>query len=286
MAVPSALFRFVHEAMNTQFEVLIPETDADQTYAGQVARAVFDELDRLENEISRFRSQSDIFRVNRLKNGESTLVGLATLDCLSIARAVHVETAGAFDISVGPLMNIYRDAGGGLRIPQSDEEALARARVGMNLFVLDEEERVVTVRANEIVLDLGAIGKGYALDQCADLLGDWSVKNALLNAGDSTVLGLGAAAGSEGWTVTAGNKSRKEILLRNNALSGSGFHVKGAHIINPRTMRPVPPKPDRTWCIAPTAALSDALSTAFMVMKPDEVGALCARNEGVVAILD
>ncbi len=286
MASTPSLFRFVHEAMNTQFEVLILETDADQTYAAQAAHAVFDELDRLEDELSRFRSQSDIFRINHLKSGENTLVGLATLDCLNIASAVHAETAGAFDISVGPLLNIYRDAGGGLRIPLSDEETWARARVGMNRFDLDDEERVVTVHADEIVLDLGAIGKGYALDQCADLLGDWSIKNALLNAGDSTVLGMGAAFGSEGWTVTAGGRGKREVLLRNNALSGSGFHVKGAHIINPRTMRPVPPKPDRTWCIAPTAALSDALSTAFMVMKPEEIATLCLRNEGVVAILD
>ncbi|MCE9520297.1 MAG: FAD:protein FMN transferase [Verrucomicrobia bacterium] len=286
MATSPALFRFVHEAMNTQFEILLPETDADQTYAAQAAHAVFDELDRLEDELSRYRSQSDIFRINHLKKGGSTIVGLAALDCLSIAQAVHRETDGAFDISVGPLMNIYRDAGGGLRIPHSDEETWARARVGMNRFDLDAEEHMVTVHADEIVLDLGAIGKGYALDQCADLLGDWSIKNALLNAGDSTVLGLGAAADSDGWTVTAGNKGQREILLKNNALSGSGFHVKGAHIINPRTMRPVPPKPDRTWCIAPTAALSDALSTAFMVMKPEEIEILCGRNEGVVAILD
>ena len=95
-----------------------------------------------------------------------------------------------------------------------------------------------------------------------------------------------ARSGSDGWTVTAGNKGKREILLQNSALSGSGFHVKGAHIINPRTMRPVPPKADRTWCIAPTAALSDALSTAFMVMRREEIEALCARNEGVVAILE
>ncbi len=286
MARPPALFRFVHEAMNTEFEVLIPETDADQAYAAQAAGAIFDELNRLENDLSRFRSQSDIFRINRLKKGESTIVGLATLDCLSMAQAVHAETDGAFDISVGPLMNIFRDAGGRLRIPHSDEEASARARVGMGLFDLDVEERIVTVRADDIVLDLGAIGKGYALDQCAGLFGDWSINNALLNAGDSTVLGIGAGPGSDGWTVTAGNKHRREVLLQDNALSGSGFHVQGAHIINPRTMRPIPPKPDRTWCIAPTAALSDALSTAFMVMSQKEIEALCAKNQGVVAILD
>lgn len=286
MADSPALFRFVHEAMNTQFEALVPESDADLSYATQAAHAVFDELDRLENELSRFRSQSDIFRINRLPSGESTIVGLATLDCLRIAKAVHRETGGAFDISVGSLMNIYRDAAGGLRIPHADEESWARARTGMNLFDFDEEERIVTVHADQLVLDLGAIGKGYALDQCAALLGDWSIQNVLLNAGDSTVLGVGVSPGSEGWTVTAGNTRRREILLQNNALSGSGFHVKGAHIIDPRSLRPVPPKPDRAWCIAPTAALSDALSTAFMVMKPEEIETLCARNAGVVAILD
>jgi thiamine biosynthesis lipoprotein len=67
------------EAMNTRFETLLPASDADESYASQVAHAVFEELDRLENELSRFRSQSDIFRVNRLRSGESTIVGLATL---------------------------------------------------------------------------------------------------------------------------------------------------------------------------------------------------------------
>ena len=130
------------------------------------------------------------------------------------------------------------------------------------------------------------MGKGYALDQCADLLADWKINHALLNAGDSTVLGIGAAPGQSGWTVTAGNRETHAIILQNNALSGSGFHVKGAHIINPRTMRPVPPRAERTWAMAPTAALSDALSTAFMLMQREEIDALCARHPGVVAFLD
>ena len=155
MADSPALFRHVHEAMNTRFETLIPASDADESYAAQVAYAIFEELDRLENELSRFRSQSDIFRVNRLRAGESTIVGLATLDCLRIAKAVHRETVGAFDISVGPLMNIYRDAGGGLRIPHADEESSARSRVGMNLFDFDEEERMVTAVGDCIVAHHG-----------------------------------------------------------------------------------------------------------------------------------
>lgn len=272
--------------MATVFEVIIPETDADETYASQASRAVFSEIDRLEDELSRYRPLSDVARIRQLKAGESAVIGLAALDCLALAKSVHQETGGAFDITIGPLMKLYRDETDAPRIPHHDEESQARARVGMNLLELDEETNSVKVNASHIVLDLGAVGKGYALDQCADVLADWKVANALLNAGDSTVLGIGAAPEQGGWTVTAGNREKQAIVLQNNALSGSGFHVKGAHIINPRTMRPVPPRPERTWALAPTAALSDALSTAFMLMPRDEIDTLCARHPGVQAFLD
>lgn len=286
MAELPQLFRYRHEAMATQFEVIIPETDADETYAGQTAQALFEEISRLEDQLSRFRPSSDIARLAVLRKGESISVGLAALDCLRLAKAMHGETAGAFDVTIGPLMKLHRDETGAPRIPHPDDVVHAEARVGMHLFTLDEETLTVTMHADHVVIDLGAVGKGYALDQCAQLLGDWSISNALLNAGDSTVLGLGAGPGSEGWPVTAGNRELREFLLQNNALSGSGFHVKGAHIINPRTRRPVPPKGDRVWAIAPTAALSDAASTAFMVMAPEEIAAFCTRNPQVTAILD
>jgi thiamine biosynthesis lipoprotein len=286
MADLPRLFRFRHEAMATQFEIIIPETDADETYAGQAAQALIDEVNRLEDQLSRFRPTSDIARLSMLTKGESASIGLAALDCLRLAKAMHEETDGAFDVTIGPLMKLHRDETGAPRIPHPDDVLRAEARVGMNLFTVDEETGSVTVHADHLVIDLGAVGKGYALDQCAALLAEWSIQNALLNAGDSTVLGLGAGPGSEGWPVTAGNRELREFLLRNNALSGSGFHVKGAHIINPRTRRPVPPKPERVWAIAPTAALSDAASTAFMVMTREEIDAFCARNPQVMAVLD
>lgn len=272
--------------MATYFEVIIPDSDADETYAAQVSQAVFNVIDRLEDELSRYRPLSDAARIRQLKAGETTVIGLATADCLALAKSVHQETGGAFDITIGPLMKLYRDETDAPRIPHHEEESQALARVGMNLLELDEDSNSVRVNASHMIIDFGAVGKGYALDQCADVLLDWKVSNALLNAGDSTVLGMGAAPDQSGWTVTAGNREIIPVVLQNNALSGSGFHVKGAHIINPRTMRPVPPKSDRTWALAPTAALSDALSTAFMLMTREEIDALCARNPGIVAFLD
>jgi FAD:protein FMN transferase len=286
MADVPRLFRFRHEAMATVFEIIIPETDADQTTAGEAAQMLTQEIDKLEDQLSRFRPGSDIGRLAQLKKGERNLIGLAAFDCLQLAKAMHEETGGAFDVTIGPLMKLHRDETGAPRIPHPEEVARAEARVGMDLFTVDEDAIAVTVYADHLVIDLGAVGKGYALDQCVELLGEWNISNALLNAGDSTVLGLGSAPGREGWPVTAGNREQREVLLKNNALSGSGFHVKGAHIINPRTKRPVPMKGDLVWALAPTAALSDAASTAFMVMTRQEIEAFCAKNPQVTAILD
>lgn len=271
----SALHRFEHAAMATSFEVILAETDA--TYAAQAAEAVFAEIDRLEDELSRFRPTSDIWRLSQLKAGESLEVSLAVWDCLALAKAVHAETAGAFDITVGPLMHLWRHEDQTLRQPEPALLELARQAVGSQLFELDPDGCRVTVHADRMVFDLGALGKGYALDQAVQILQDWSLPDAFLNAGDSTLLALGRPPGEDAWTVTLaeGAASRQ---LTDRALSGSGFQVKGAHIMNPRTLSPVPVEGRRSYALAPTAAMSDALSTAFMILTPGEIRQLCARH--------
>jgi thiamine biosynthesis lipoprotein len=158
---------------------------------------------------------------------------------------------------------------------------LARASIGSQLFDLDETNLTVTLKADHMVFDLGAVGKGYALDQAASILDQWGVGNALLNAGDSTLLALGQPPGEDAWGVTLAYGAQA-MTLKNRALSGSGFMVKGAHIMNPRTLRPVAIQVQRSYALAPSAALSDALSTAFMVMEPTEVEALCGKYAGLV----
>jgi hypothetical protein len=78
--------------MATTFDVIINQDDADETYAAQAAQAVFQEIARLEDELSRFRASSDIYRLGQLKAGESILVGMAAWDCLALAKAMHEET--------------------------------------------------------------------------------------------------------------------------------------------------------------------------------------------------
>ncbi|MBX7211183.1 MAG: FAD:protein FMN transferase [Verrucomicrobiaceae bacterium] len=277
-------FRFRHEAMATVFEVVIAQPGVDAGYARSAADAVFVEIDRLEEELSRFRATSDIWRISQLRAGESAAVGLAAWDCLSLAKAVHAETGGAFDITIGPLMNLWRNEDGSPRQPDEEDMEWARGHVGSHHFDLDTGGLRVSAKVSGLVYDLGAVGKGYALDQCVQVLDDWSIENALLNAGDSTILGIGAPEGDPGWIVTLGGDQEKIVRLKDRAISSSGFAVKGAHIMDPRTLRPAAIRESLVHVSAPTAALSDALSTAFMVMTPEEIQELCRRHPGVEII--
>lgn len=282
-SAPPPHHRFTCHAMATTFDVFINRDDADETYAAQAASAVFDEIRRLEDELSRFRASSDIHRLGRLQAGESLIVGMAAWDCLTLAKAMHEETSGAFDITIGPLMSLFVTADGEPRQVSKDVLEQARQIIGSHRFDLDDASMRVTVHASDMIFDLGAMGKGYTLDQCADLLLDWKIPNFVLNAGDSTILATGAPSGKNAWPVTLGGGAHR-LTLSNRAVSGSGFAVQGAHIMNPRIFQPVPVQNRRTYALAPTAALSDALSTAFMVMEPAEIQALCARYAEVEAL--
>lgn len=275
---------FCHEAMATEFEVVIAQDGVDPSSARHAAAAVFAEVDRLEEELSRFKPTSDIWRLSLLTAGQTALIDFAAWDCLSLAKAVHAETSGAFDITLGPLMLLYRNPDGSPRIPFPEEIELARKRMGMSMFDLDPDKLAVTVHSDHMVFDLGAVGKGYALDQAVRVLEEHGIHTALISAGESTIVGLGNAPGETGWPVTLHLDSIETLQLTGDALSCSGFAVQGNHIMDPRRMEPLPVDRRRSYILAPTAALSDALSTAFMVMTSEEVSAFCSRNPQVHAI--
>ncbi len=288
--------RFSHEAMATTFEVIILYQDA--RYAQQAAWAAFNELDRLEAELSRFIENSDISRINNLAAGQSLQVGLDAFECLQLSTRIYAETNGAFDITIGSLLGCWLGEDEKARTPSKEQLNLARERTGIHLFKLDEAEHTVQVLASAILLrkseaagvqiDLGGIGKGYAVDRMAELLHDWSIDTAVIHGGYSSVLALDAPSGTKGWPLTLSNPdNRKQTLaglhLQGRALSGSGLQ-KGRHIIDPRTAQPV--KGKRTaWACALDAATADALSTAFMVMTPDEVKEYCSNHPDTLAMI-
>ncbi len=267
--------RFSHEAMATVFEVHVLHPDA--AYAGQGAQAAFDLVDRLERELSRFIPNSDISRINHLTDGDATAVTASTMECLLIARHLFEITGGTFDISIG---------------------------TGLPSLELDPDARTVRAAAAGVRLDLGAIGKGYAVDLMAEVLEEWELATSLVHGGFSSVLALDAPAGHGGWPLTLSNPVGdggvlEHLSMRQTALSASGLR-RGDHIVDPRTGRPVHgrvgawaalPRPRSSPAgdgprLAP-AAVADALTTAFMMLGADEIAELCDRSPGLRAwILD
>jgi thiamine biosynthesis lipoprotein len=263
--------------MATVFEVHAVHPDA--RYAAQAAQAAFDLADRLERELSRFLPNSDIGRINHLAAGESTRVSPSTMECLVIARHVFDLTGGAFDISIG---------------------------TGLPSLGLDPGGFVVVAEASGVRIDLGGIGKGYAVDLMAELLEEWGLETVLVHGGFSSVLALEAPAGGDGWPLTLSDPCTPASVLarlsaRQTALGASGVR-KGDHIVDPRTGQPARgrraawasvPRPHAPAREAPgdegprlaAAAVADALATAFILLDPGEVEALCERSPGLEAWL-
>ena len=277
------MWRFQHTAMATQFEIRCAHPDA--SHARQASRAAFEALDRLEQQLSRFVENSDITRINHLSAGESTVVGYETMQCLQLASLLYAETDGAFDVSIGTGFE-------NLELIPAEFVVIARPPSPSGLR-----------RANDVVrVDLGAIGKGYAVDRVADVLEDWEVDQALIDAGYSSVLALEPPSGQDDWPLTLSDPGESGVVLvrmgaRQRALGASGIR-KADHIWNAREQTPVRCR-RAAWVSAPrrvladigrqaavegsAAAVADALSTAFMISASEDIETYCRDHPGLEA---
>ena len=279
---------FLHEAMATVFELYIVEEDGD--YARQGAQAAFAEVDRLELEMSRFLSNSDISRLNAAELGQSVALGMDSFDCLCRAKEMFGKTGGAFDISIGALYDCWLHEDRTLRQPSPTEIQHAHALTGLNHLELDEEGFCAEVLTAGLQFDLGGIGKGYAAEKVAEILREWSLGQALVLAGASSVLSVSVPEGMSGWPMKLRNpENPNEVLarfeLKEGAVSGSG-RQKGQHIIDPRSVDVGAVKGRlAAWSVAPDAIAADASSTAFMMLSDEEINGYCLANAKTAAII-
>lgn len=284
--VGASLLRYRRKAMATVFEISLIEDD--EPSALQAADAAFDQVDQLEQELSYFIPESDVSRINRLGAGQSLRIGVAAFECIGLAKRISVQSGGAFDPTAGGLLEGRRpwDEQQEFGHGEMPEPKAGPVHVGMELIELNEKLQAVAVLTDGVSIDLGGIGKGYALDHAAVILRDWGMERAVLCAGKSTILPIDGPP--EGWPMRVLDPANERDLLGRFRLAGAAVSTSSVtdepHILDPGSGEPAQ-RWLSTFSIAPTAAEADALSTAFMLMDRPSVEQYCRNYPAVCAIL-
>lgn len=284
------LFVQSRNAMGTDFEIYLYARDGAQARAA--FEAAFEEIERLDETLSNYRDTSELSRINRLARDQAVTTDpevFALLEtCLLYSRRSH----GAFDMTVGPLMRAWGFFRGEGRYPDEEELRRARQSVGWKHVRLDSATRTVRFAAPGLELDLGAVGKGYAVDRTVGVLREAGVKAALINAGSSTLHAFNAPPGKNGWTVRVPRPGERDqtvatVTLRNQSLSTSGSYekffelegVRHCHVMDPRQGTPVQGML-QTTLVAADSTTTDALSNAMFVLGPKAGKKLLAAVAG------
>jgi len=280
-------------AMACRFEVTMRQSEEMGIAA---ATEALDEIDRLESRLTVFRETSEVSVVNSEAAKRSIEVSQELFDLLTLCQHLYEETDGAFDVTSGPLTRSWGFLRRQGQLPSQVEIDQAMCVVGSDKLLLDETKRTVRFAREGMEINLGSIGKGYALDSAADLMST-RVSTALLNAGSSSMRAVGNGEHGKGWLVGLRNPRSKlrrlgVLRLRDCALSTSGseeqfFEHQGqrySHIIDPRSGWPASGVTSVS-VVAPTAAISDALATAFFVGGRQLAERYCQSHTDVLAIM-
>ncbi|MBN1350336.1 FAD:protein FMN transferase [candidate division KSB1 bacterium] len=263
-------------AMGTQLELLL--LHHDKMHLQFVVNDIKDELIRIESRLSRFKAASEVSRINRFAGEKALLLDPEMISIIKAALDFHKLTGGAFDITVAPFLEkwgFYQK-----QYAVADENALIdlRKRVGAHLIQLDEAARTIRFTVPGMEIDLGGMGKGYALDRILEIVRENDIASGFISFGGSSIYGLNVPEGRPGWQFSYKVSSRPElepvpVVLRNQAFSLSAsynrrFSRNGkfyGHIFDPNSGAPAE-ELLAAAVLHPAALTAEILSTAFMVM--------------------
>jgi FAD:protein FMN transferase len=290
-------------AMACEVSIVFPAGERGAVDAGCAA---LDEVDRLEERLSIFRSGSDLAYLNRHAGEGPVRASAEVYGVVRRALQLSEATGGAFDVASGALVRAWGFSGvptTARQVPRPEEIQAARYASGWRYVHLDESEYSIAFLRRGLEVNLGGIGKGHALDCALDVARrDFGIASALMQGGQSSVKAIGTPRGeSRGWTVAIGDpltdprqpvRPLATIRLRDRALGTSGatnqfFTQDGrrfGHILDPRTGWPAQGVFSAS-AVAPSAAEADALSTAFYVMGFEAAYQYCREHPDVGAVM-
>ena len=275
---PPAKYEFSEPHMGTLVRIVLYAPSAPA--AADAARAAFGRITALDEALSDYRDSSELMRLSRRSGGGPVEVSDDLFRVLRASQEIARESDGAFDVTVGPLSVLWRQARRQGELPDGERLAAARALVGHDKLELDERRRTVRLLEPGMQLDLGGIAKGFAADEAAAILAQRGIARALIAAGGD-IVATQPPPGHEGWRIAVASIDGADrppagyLTLRNAAVSTSGDAeqflvvdgVRYSHIFDPRTGMALIGRRSVT-VVAPNGTTSDGLATAVSVMGP------------------
>jgi len=277
---PLARFKFAQPHMGTIFRIVVYARNVRA--ASRASSAAFNRIAALDNTMSDYQSSSELMALCRRAGGPPVPVSEDLFRVLEKSQELAGRTHGAFDITCGPVVRLWRRARRRSELPDPQELAEARKLVGYTNVRLDNKRRTVQLLKSGMLLDLGGIAKGYAADQALAVLKKQGIASALVAAGGDIAVGA-PPPGEEGWRIgiepleSPAKPPNRFLMLRDQGVSTSGdseqyVEIGGkrySHIIDPRTGMALTGRSSVT-IIADDATTSDATATAISVLGPDE----------------
>ena len=290
-----ARFEFAETHMGSEFKLVLYSTD--EPAARRASRAAFDQIAKLDRIMSDYDPESELSRLGRAAGGPPVAVSPELFDILSRARQISERSDGAFDVTVAPVVRLWRRARRDRKMPAPERLAEARSLVGFRDLKLDAKARTVQLLKPGMRLDLGGIAKGYASQAAIDVLKEHGHPRALAAGAGDIVVG-DPPPGRPGWTIGIAPLEAPDappsrfLSLRRAAVSTAGdaerFVVidgrRYAHIVDPKTGLGVVSRSSVT-VIAPDGATADALDTAVFVLGPERGLKLIEETPGVAALI-
>jgi thiamine biosynthesis lipoprotein len=277
-AQPLTRYEFQHPAMGTLFTVTM--FALDEAGASNAAKAAFARIDALEDIMSDYQADSELMRLCDEPVGKPVPVSQDLFDVLQRSQQISRASDGAFDVTIGPYVRLWRFARKRKVLATQTEMSAAASQVGYKKLKLDSRSRSVTLLVPNMRLDLGGIAKGYAADEALGLLKGRGITRALVAASGDIAIG-DPPPGESAWKIgvtaidATTNGVHRKMLLRNCGISTSGdteqsIEINGvrySHILNPRTGLGLTNRIQAT-VIAPDATTSDAVATTVCVLGP------------------
>jgi PelA/Pel-15E family pectate lyase len=289
------VYQEARRSMGTTFEIIA--YGEDRARLAEAANAAFEEIDRLDRQMSNYSETSELTDINRNAARGDVIVEKELFDLLVLSLDYSRASGGAFDITVGPLARTWGFFKGQGRLPEPDELKSVLEKIGYERVTLNEQARTIRFDREGIELDLGGIGKGYAVDKAVEILRQSGVRSALITSGTSSITAVGAPPNQSAWTIGVRDpldpsRTITSIKLRDGSLATSGCYEKTfqaggktyCHIMDPRTGFPIEGVMSAT-VIAKRAVDADALSTTLMVMGVERARECLRSRTDVRAIL-